>query len=96
MPVAAVAAFVPLMLVTTLLHLDKFHLSGPDLNAVVAGWAWLIVYAIVPFAVAGLAVLLYTLFHPGVRQTARQLEEEDDSSVWPKPRPAAGVGPGPV
>jgi UDP-GlcNAc:undecaprenyl-phosphate GlcNAc-1-phosphate transferase len=48
--------------------------------------------AVVPFAVAGLAVLLYTLFHPGVRQTARQLEEEDDSSVWPKP-PAPGIVP---
>ena len=47
--------------------------------------------ALVPFAVAGLAVVLYTLFHPGVRQTARQLEEEeDDSSVWPKP-PAPGI-----
>jgi UDP-GlcNAc:undecaprenyl-phosphate GlcNAc-1-phosphate transferase len=46
--------------------------------------------AVVPFAVAGLAVLLYTLFHPGVRQTARQLEEEaevDDSSVWPTAAP---------
>jgi hypothetical protein len=42
----------------------------------------------VPFAVAALAVLLYTLLHPGVRQTARQFEEEDDSAVWPKPRPA--------
>jgi hypothetical protein len=48
--------------------------------------------AVVPFAVAGLAVLLYTLLHPGVRQTARQLEEEDDSSVWPKP-PAPGMVP---
>jgi UDP-GlcNAc:undecaprenyl-phosphate GlcNAc-1-phosphate transferase len=43
--------------------------------------------AVVPFAVAALAVLLYTLFHPGVRQTARQLEEEDDSSAWPKSPP---------
>ena len=43
--------------------------------------------AVVPFAVAGLAVLLYTLLHPGVRQTANQLVEEDDSSVWPKPGP---------
>jgi UDP-GlcNAc:undecaprenyl-phosphate GlcNAc-1-phosphate transferase len=43
--------------------------------------------AVVPFAVAALAVLLYTLLHPGVRQTARQFEEEDDSAVWPKPRP---------
>ncbi|MDQ3896607.1 MAG: undecaprenyl/decaprenyl-phosphate alpha-N-acetylglucosaminyl 1-phosphate transferase [Actinomycetota bacterium] len=49
--------------------------------------------AVVPFAVAGLAVLLYTLFHPGVRQTARQLEEEDDSSVWPKARPAPAPEP---
>jgi UDP-GlcNAc:undecaprenyl-phosphate GlcNAc-1-phosphate transferase len=48
--------------------------------------------AVVPFVVAGLAVVLYTLFHPGVRQTARQLEEEDDSSVWPKP-PAPGMVP---
>jgi UDP-GlcNAc:undecaprenyl-phosphate/decaprenyl-phosphate GlcNAc-1-phosphate transferase len=43
--------------------------------------------AVVPFAVAGLAVLLYTLLHPGVRQTAKQLVEEDDSAVWPKPTP---------
>ncbi len=52
--------------------------------------------AVVPFAVAGLAVLLYTLFHPGVRQTARQLEEEeddDDSSVWPKPVPVPAAEP---
>ena len=56
--------------------------------------------AVVPFAVAGLAVLLYTLLHPGVRQTARQFEEEDFAAVWPKPkptppRPAADPGPGP-
>jgi UDP-GlcNAc:undecaprenyl-phosphate GlcNAc-1-phosphate transferase len=56
--------------------------------------------AVVPFAVAGLAVVLYTLFHPGVRQTARQLEEEDDSAVWPTsaagpdPLPAADPPPG--
>jgi len=43
--------------------------------------------AVVPFAVAALAVLLYTLFHPGVRQTARQFEEEDDSLVWPTSAP---------
>jgi len=41
--------------------------------------------AVVPFAVAGLAVLLYTLFHPGVRQTARQLEEESAPEVRPTP-----------
>jgi hypothetical protein len=48
---------------------------------------------VVPFAVAGLAVLLYTLFHPGVRQTARQLEEEDDSAVWPKSPPGPATVP---
>jgi UDP-GlcNAc:undecaprenyl-phosphate GlcNAc-1-phosphate transferase len=51
--------------------------------------------AVVPFAVAGLAVLLYTLFHPGVRQTARQLEEEDDSAVWPKAQPVPAPDPAP-
>ena len=53
--------------------------------------------AVVPFAVAGLAVLLYTLFHPGVRQTARQLEleDDDDSAVWPKPRPVPAAEPAP-
>jgi UDP-GlcNAc:undecaprenyl-phosphate GlcNAc-1-phosphate transferase len=50
--------------------------------------------AVVPFAVAGLAVLLYTLLHPGVRQTARQFEE-DDSSVWPKPGTARPPAPDP-
>jgi len=55
--------------------------------------------ALVPFAVIGLAVVLYTLLHPGVRQTARQLEDEDDSTVWPKtpsppPRPRIVDGNG--
>ena len=49
--------------------------------------------ALVPFAVIGLAVVLYTLLHPGVRQTARQLEEEDDSAVWPKTPPPPAPAP---
>jgi hypothetical protein len=48
---AAVAVFVPLMLLTTLLHLDRFHFNSTDLNAWVAAWAWLIVYAAVPFLI---------------------------------------------
>jgi len=49
--------------------------------------------AVVPFAVAGLAVLLYTLLHPGVRQTARQLDEGDaparqERPARPEPEPA--------
>jgi hypothetical protein len=49
--VAAVAAFVPLMLLTTFLHLDRFHLNSSDSFARVAAWAWMIVYVTVPFAV---------------------------------------------
>jgi hypothetical protein len=61
--VAPVVAFVPLMLVTTLLHLDLFHFSSPDPVARVAAWAWMIVYITVPFAV--LAVLFVQLRTPG-------------------------------
>jgi hypothetical protein len=61
--VAAVAAFVPFMTLATLLHLDRFHLASPDLNARVAAWAWMIVYAVVPFAV--LAILIVQLRTPG-------------------------------
>lgn len=61
--VAAVAAFIPLMLLTTLLHLDLFHFRSPDPVARVATWAWMIVYVLVPFAV--LAVLFVQLHTPG-------------------------------
>src|SRR5690242_8226456 len=61
--VAPVAAFVPLMLLTTLLHLELFHFSSPDPVARVAAWAWMIVYVTVPFAV--LAVLFVQLRTPG-------------------------------
>jgi len=81
-------------------------------RSVVILWAWTAILsgvvllptytnqgnAVVPFAVAGLAVLLYTLLHPGVRQTARQFEEEDFAAVWPKPQPASApseLGPAP-
>jgi hypothetical protein len=43
-----VATFVPMMLLTTLLHLDRFHLGAGDTNARIAGWAWIAVYAVVP------------------------------------------------
>ena len=60
---AAVGAFVPLMLLTTLLHLDRFHINSTDLVAQVAAWAWMIVYAVVPFAV--LAIVFVQLRTPG-------------------------------
>ena len=46
--------------------------------------------AVVPFAVFGLAVILYTLLHPGVRQTAEEVideVEDEDHLVWPTPEP---------
>ena len=91
------------------LHHRLMRQGHGQMRSVTILWAWTAILsgvvlvptftnqgnAVVPFAVAGLAVLLYTLFHPGVRQTARQLEEEDDSSVWPKPPPAAIPAPAP-
>lgn len=52
-----------MMLLATLLHLDRFHLNSPDLNAQVAAWAWLIVYIAVPFIL--LTVLFVQLRTPG-------------------------------
>jgi UDP-GlcNAc:undecaprenyl-phosphate GlcNAc-1-phosphate transferase len=50
--------------------------------------------AIVPFAVIALAVILYTLFHPGVRKTAEEVEEEvDELLVGPTPDPPARTAP---
>jgi hypothetical protein len=60
---AAVGAFVPLMLITTLLHLDRFHFGSEDVGGQAAAWAWLIVYIVVPFAV--LAIFLVQLRTPG-------------------------------
>jgi hypothetical protein len=60
---AAVAPFVPLMLLTTLLHLDKFHFQSSAPNARIAAWAWMIVYLVVPFAV--IAVYAVQLRLPG-------------------------------
>jgi hypothetical protein len=46
-----------LALVTTLLHLDKFHLSRLELLPRVAAWVWVIVYVVVPPAlVAGFLI----------------------------------------
>ncbi|MGH9264336.1 MAG: glycosyltransferase family 4 protein [Acidimicrobiales bacterium] len=91
------------------LHHRLMRQGHGQTRSVIILWAWTAILsgvvlvptytnqgnAVVPFAVAGLAVLLYTLFHPGVRQTARQLEEEDDSSVWPKPTPVTASEPPP-
>lgn len=61
--IAAVTTFVPLMLITTLLHLDQFHFNTTDTNALVAAWAWMIVYIAVPFLL--IAILLFQLRRRG-------------------------------
>ncbi len=55
--VPAVLAFTALMLLATLLHIDRFHLNSP--NAVARGvtWAWLAIYLGVPPATLVLLVL---------------------------------------
>jgi hypothetical protein len=49
-------AFTILTLITTLIHLGAFHLSGGPASAVIAGWAWLVVYVVVPVALVVLLV----------------------------------------
>jgi hypothetical protein len=55
--VPAVLIFTTLTLIATLLHLDRFHLSHPDVMTRTAAWVWLAVYAIVPPVMAVLLVL---------------------------------------
>lgn len=55
--VPAVWAFTTLTLIVTLLHVDRFHFSSPDLGARAAAWFWLGIYAGVPVAMLVAAVL---------------------------------------
>jgi hypothetical protein len=69
--VPAVLIFTGLTLVVTLLHLDRFHLSNPNLLTRGAAWAWLIVYVVVPPLMGVLLILQLRV--PGVdppRQSA--------------------------
>jgi hypothetical protein len=55
--VPGVFAFTTMMLLTTLLHLSRFHWTAPQFTARFAAWAWLIVYAAVPpLLVVGLLI----------------------------------------
>jgi hypothetical protein len=60
---AAVVAFVPLMVLTTVLHLDRFHLSRAEFEPRLAAWAWMTVYVTVPFILA--AMLYFQVRAPG-------------------------------
>jgi hypothetical protein len=56
----AIFVFAAMTLAATLLHLDKFHLTGDNaatLQAQGAAWFWLVVYIVVPLALPVLMVL---------------------------------------
>ncbi|NJP04222.1 MAG: hypothetical protein HC837_00630 [Chloroflexaceae bacterium] len=63
--VPAVLTFTLLTLITTLIHLDRFHLDIAqfELITVLLTWVWILVYAIVPFALA--ILLFFQLRVPG-------------------------------
>jgi hypothetical protein len=55
--VPSVLIFTILTLITTILHLDRFHFNSPIFSAVVAAYLWLAIYTVVPIA------LLILLIH---------------------------------
>jgi hypothetical protein len=69
--VYGVWVFVTLTLITTLVHIDKFHLDDPESTARLAAWSWLVVYVVVA---VGLPVLtLVQLRKPGGEPPRRML-----------------------
>ncbi len=48
----SIFTFTTLTLVVTLLHFDRFHFGASETLAVVAAWAWLVVYVTTPVAFA--------------------------------------------
>jgi hypothetical protein len=57
--VPSVFLFTVLTLITTILHLDKFHLNSAIFSAVVAAYLWLTIYITVPIAL--LILLIYQI-----------------------------------
>ncbi len=55
--IPTVATFTTLTLLVTLLHLDRFHFGSSELVTLVATWAWLLVYAIVPLLLLGAVIV---------------------------------------
>lgn len=55
--VPSVLIFTILTLITTILHLDRFHFNSPIFSAMVAAYLWLAIYIVVPIA------LLILLIH---------------------------------
>jgi hypothetical protein len=60
---SAILPFTTLTLLTTLLHLDRFHFNSPGLAARGTAWAWFLVYVIAPLVMA--VLLFFQLRSPG-------------------------------
>ncbi len=56
-PIYGTTAFTVVTLVTTLVHLDAFHLDEGVATAKIAGWGWLAVYIVLPL-VLGWVIML--------------------------------------
>jgi hypothetical protein len=63
-PLVVIFAFTALTLVATLLHLDRFRFHAAGHVARIAAWIWLVVYLVVPPALA--AALVRQALRPGV------------------------------
>jgi hypothetical protein len=55
--VPSVLIFTILTLITTILHLDKFHLNSPVFSAMEAAYLWLAIYIAVPIALLTLLII---------------------------------------
>jgi UDP-GlcNAc:undecaprenyl-phosphate GlcNAc-1-phosphate transferase len=87
------------------LHHRLMRLGHGRRRSVLILWAWtallsgLVLYptytgrgdAVVPLGIAGLALLLFTVFHPGARQARNGDDKHDDADEGSGP-PLAGVG----
>jgi len=71
--VPGVAAFLWATLLTTLLHLDKFHFSDASPTGKGAAWAWLVIYVVDPVLVTTALILQWKA--PG--------EDAERTSVFP-------------
>ena len=56
LPVITVLIFAVLTLVATVAHLEKFHFGSPEVVARFAAWFWLVIYVLVPIALAATVV----------------------------------------
>jgi len=67
--------FTSMTTVATMLHLDRFHFHSPETITLVANWAWMLVYWLVP------PLLLY-IFIKQIRLPGRDADREFPMPLW--------------